>query len=205
MDCKGCKNLLDNECKLGKHELLGVLRNDNREVIQLNETCIFKNTVHDFTFDMAHKFAMAKVAVATYFIIRNEDDIQELYNLLDNEKNYGETNLIGQFNVLSTIELSVKQVGEISLKLVALNKNRFWTFKILYEDTPERYIINNCELPYFLHILSESDLAMIQNFKYICFSGKIPNVYGNIISTKWFINKVEKIEENAGLQTKSLV
>lgn len=210
MNCDGCLNLLDNKCSLGKHKTLGVLLGEQGNVIKLNSQCIFKNTQHKgVSFDTQHLLAMTHIAVATYFIIKEHEDIDKLYEILDKEGYYGPNNPIGQFNVIfkfgsSGFSLSGNQMKDLSMRLGHANKSRLWNISILPKDESiDEFILNNCKLPYMMELLEDLDFAELQNFKYYCFSNKIPNMYGSIMSIK-YLRKIAE-EQNVENQEEGIV
>ena len=100
MNCNKCINLIDNQCKLGKHETLGRILDDFGNTERLLNDCIFKNTQHDnITFKMAHQLAMSNIAIASYYIL-TKDNYKEFLDLLTKENQYIEDSPIGQFNVI---------------------------------------------------------------------------------------------------------
>lgn len=204
MNCDNCTNLIDDKCKLGKHQTLGTLKGQDNKVVELKHPCIFKNEKYNLSFDTSHSLAMAKIAVASYFIIRKNSDVDELYSLLEKEKEYGNDNLIGQFNVISVIGMDIRAIDRLSKALASHNGKRLWNLRFILDDTtPESYIIDNCQLPYIIQLTNANDFAMIQNFKYKCFSGPVPELFGNIMSIRYIRKKIEELD--ASLQKENTV
>lgn len=204
MNCDKCLNLNGNDCRLGKQEILGALRDESRKVINLNYECIFKNEKYNLPFDTAHAFAMPRIAIASYFIIRNGSDIDKLYEILNKEKEYGEKNLIGQFNVISTVAMGIKEINALAKNLAFYNGKRLWNLKFIVDGTaPETFIIESCELPYLMEIVKPEDFAMVQNFKHKCFCGPVPEKFGNIMSVNHIRKRIEELD--AKLQKESSI
>lgn len=204
MNCDNCLNLIDNKCKIGKQDILGTVRDESGKVRELRHECIFKNEKFSLSFDLSHNFAMPRIAVASYFIIRNYSDVEKLYDILNKEKDYGEKNLIGQFNVISTVSMGLKEIERLAKSLAIYNGKRLWNLKFIIDgSSPENFIVDCCELPYFLELTKPEDFATIQNFKFRCFSGPIPDTFVNIISVKYIRKQIEKLD--AKLQEESTV
>lgn len=194
MNCNGCLNLNGLKCKLGKQDLLGYLSDNDGKILQLNYDCIFKNTEHpNISFDMAHKFGMARVAIATYFKVDSLEQLDTLYKILDKEKEYGAENLIGQFNVLIKAKISLREIQDLSKKMATYNGKRLWNVKVIMDEQSYLdYMLNTCTLPYAYELKEPDDLATIQNFKFKCFSGPVPELYEGITSVKWLRKEIER-------------
>ncbi len=203
MNCDGCLNLVNKDCSLKKHDILGAFYDDDKNVVNLINDCIFKNTQHKVDYKTSHAFAMTRIAIDAYYIINDDDDEKELYELLEAEEKYGE-NALGRFNVILRTELNLERIRTIALKLNEHNKQRLWKLHyILDNQTVDDFILENSNLPFFVQLIEASDFAEIQNFKHYCFSHKVPNIYGNIMSID--LLRKQKEEEDARVQAQSPV
>lgn len=210
MNCDGCINLIENQCRLGKHQVLNTLYMDDGSIISLDD-CIFKNTQYDVDFKTSHQLAMSNIAIASYFFL-DETNEDKLWDLLTKEEQYMEGSLIAEFNVLMEKPLfDPLYLQKIAIRLNEINfarNKRLWNLAIPPTKEAEtepsvgvpKYILNTCKMPYYMILESESDFAMAHTFKYKCFSGPIPKRFGKITSVKYIRKQLEKLDKDAEIQ-----
>lgn len=204
MNCNKCLYLKDNKCTIGKHQFLGPLYDSKTgEIVSLSYNCLFKNTEHGVTFKTAHQLAMTRLAVASYFIIRSDADINKLFSLCDDEWQYKEDSLIGQFNVLNNKVLIGKELKLICDRIQSYNEKRLWNYITIIdkEDLAENihtgvpnYIIDNCRLPYFIILEDTEDFPLVHTFKYHSFSRPPVEYFGKIKSISAVRKSIEEKE-----------